>query len=263
MESQQLQKVASDVGEVVVNNTISSVAPQGPALVQDSALDIFINAGFIIKFVILSLFLSSIWSWTIIISKHMKLKRLKNEADVFEDHFWSGSSLEEMYHELKNAAFDPLSNVFCAAMAEWERITKRSKGVSESNTSSIQQKVNRVAQIKQLMQITINKEVDDIEKNMTFLSTLGTNGVIVGILGMVVGIMDGMKTIAIHQSAGMAAVAPIISEALFTTALGLFAAIPAAIAYNKLSSDISRYVNRLETFSDEFSSIISRQLDEH
>jgi biopolymer transport protein TolQ len=174
------------------------------------------------------------------------------KADFFEDDFWSGNDLEALYRDLRESASDPFSNVFCSAMAEWERLT--SKGRIALN--AIESKIERI------MQITIKKEVEDIEKNMTFLSTLGTNGVIIGILGMVVSIMDGMKTIALSQSAGMAAVAPILSESLFTTALGVFAAIPAAIAYNKLSSDINKYIERLETFSEEFTSIIARQIED-
>jgi biopolymer transport protein TolQ len=251
MSNQQLQSGVSDISDVVVNSVTNNPGVQ-PIHPGDSVFDMFWRSGFIVKIVILCLFFASIWSWTIIISKYLKVKSLKMKADFFEDDFWSGNDLEALYRDLRESASDPFSNVFCSAMTEWERLT--SKGRVALN--AIESKIERI------MQITIKKEVEDIEKNMTFLSTLGTNGVIIGILGMVVSIMDGMKTIALSQSAGMAAVAPILSESLFTTALGVFAAIPAAIAYNKLSSDINKYIERLETFSEEFTSIIARQIED-
>lgn len=248
MANEQLQPGISDLRDVVVDNVVNSANQSIPG--NDSVFGIFWHSGFIVKMVMLSLLLASVWSWTVIISKYLTMRRLKAEASEFEDNFWSGNDLESLYRELRDAAYDPFSNVFCAAMAEWERLTRAGKNMSKSIENGIER----------IMHITINKEVEELEKNLTFLSTLGTNGVIIGILGMVVSIMEGMKTIAVNQTAGLAAVAPILSESLFTTALGLFAAIPAAIAYNKLSSDINKYVNKLETFSDEFTSIISRQV---
>ncbi len=250
MENNGLHTGITDVSDVAINSVSSPVNHASSA--SDSIFDMFWRSGFIVKFVILTLFCASIWSWTIIISKYFKMKRLNAEADEFEENFWSGTDLESLYKEIRDSAFDPFSNVFCAAMAEWERVIRSGKTLA----SSLEQKIDRI------MHITINKEIEDLERHNTFLSTLGTNGVIIGILGMVVSIMEGMKTIAINQTVGMAAVAPILSESLFTTALGLFAAIPAAIAYNKLSSDINKYVNRLETFADEFSSIVSRQIED-
>lgn len=245
----------SAISDVVVN----SVNTSNQAIQDDSVFSLFWNAGFMIKLVMLSLLFASIWSWAIIIQKHMKMKKLNMEADIFEDSFWSGTPLDSLYREIKESSFDPFSNVFCAAMAEWERFTKKGR----SKSYSTEQKVNAVMRIRQIMSVTITKETDLLERSMTFLSSLGTNGVIVGIFGTVLGIMGGMKAIALQQSMSMATVAPIISEALFTTAMGLVAAIPAAIAYNKISSDIDRYVNRLETFAEEFSSIVSRQFDEN
>lgn len=250
MANQQLDAGVSDLKDVVVNNVISTANQTLPG--NDSIFGMFWHSGFIVKTVMLSLFLASIWSWTIIISKYLKMKRLKAEADEFEDAFWSGNDLESLYRELRDVAYDPFSNVFCAAMAEWERFTRAGRTLSQSIENGIER----------IMHITINKEIEDLEKNLTFLSTLGTNGVIVGILGMVVSCMEGLKTIGMTQTIGLAAVAPILSESLFTTALGLFAAIPAAVAYNKLSNDINKYINKLETFSEEFASIISRQISD-
>jgi biopolymer transport protein TolQ len=241
----------NEVSDVVINSVVKSEN----IATSSSVFDIFWNSGIIVKFVILLLLAASIWSWTIIISKYFKLRKLKIEADDFENKFWSGGSLESLFREIRGFVLDPFSNVFCAAMAEWDRL------FAAGGNDSVERRVGKIAQIKQAMQIAISKEIEDLERNITFLSTLGTNGVIVGILGMVVGIMDGMKTIAINQSVGMAAVAPIISESLFTTALGLFAAIPAAVMYNKMSNDINKYIARLETFAEEFCSIIARQID--
>ncbi|MDR1488302.1 MAG: MotA/TolQ/ExbB proton channel family protein [Holosporales bacterium] len=257
MEKQQIQNAISDMSDIIVDNTTISTQ-QISNHANGSVFDMFWNSGFIVKIVMLTLVAASIWSLTIIFSKYIKIKNLKLAANSFENKFWSGVGLETLYYEIKDSSFDPLSSIFCAAMSEWERLFSKSKGVFSS-----EQKISKIIQIKQIMQITINKEIEDIEKNMTFLSTLGTNGVIIGILGMVVSIMDGMKTIGITQAVGMAAVAPIISESLFTTALGIFVTIPAAVMYNKLSSDINKYTSRLETFSEEFSSIMTRQIDEY
>ncbi|MDR1476139.1 MAG: protein TolQ [Holosporales bacterium] len=249
METHQVPHEINDVA-------VSGVINQSPALHDASIFDMFWNAGFMIKTVMLSLFLASIWSWTIIISKHLKLKRLNIEANIFEDNFWSGAPLESLYQEIKGAAYDPISNVFCAAMTEWMRFSGKSKNSGNSGAKSVEQRVERV------MQIAIRKEIDELEKGLGFLSSLGTNGVIIGLFGTVIGILNGFKAIATQQSANIATVAPVISEALFTTALGIIAAIPAALGYNKFMNDTNRYINRLETFADELNSIISRQFDE-
>jgi biopolymer transport protein TolQ len=130
------------------------------------------------------------------------------------------------------------------------------KSSDSEDSKAIERKIERI------MQIAIRKEIDELERNMGFLSSLGSNGVFVGLFGTVIGILNGFKTIAIQQSASITTVAPVLSEALITTALGLVAAIPAALGYNKFMNDINRYINRLETFVDEFGSIISRQFDE-
>ncbi len=225
--------------------------------VHTSVFDIFWNAGFIIKIVILTLLASSIWSWTIIISKHIKMRKVMAETSEFEEAFWSCKSLDVLFKEIRDIADDPMSCLFCIAMNEWTSCIKR--GI---DLSSIEKKNFLIEQIKQIMRVEIAREMDKLYDGLNFLSTVGTNGVIVGILGMVIGIMDGMKTIAIHQSVGMAAVAPIISESLFTTALGLFAAIPAAVAYNKINNSLERYEVILDGFVDEFGAILARQMIE-
>lgn len=244
---------ANDVSNANLN--IATQVQVGSNAVTDSSIfSILWHAPLLIKCVVLGLFVASIWSWSIIIAKYFRLRKLNSYANSFEEDFWSGEPLETLYEELKESVFDPFSGVFCSAMAEWKRF--KSKSV-ESSIRSMEQRIDRA------MQIVIRKEIDDLEKGMSFLSSLGTNGVIIGIFGTVLGIMGGFKVIAIQQSTSIGTIAPIIAEALFTTAVGLVAAIPAAIFYNKLHGDIDSYISRLETFADEFSTIISRQLDDH
>ncbi|MDR0640538.1 MAG: protein TolQ [Holosporales bacterium] len=258
MENSQITQGAEDVignvpsADITVSGTITQV--QAPH--DSSFLDMFWHAGFMIKIVVIFLLFASIWSWAIILSKYFKLKRLSIDADTFEENFWSGIPLDALYKDLKNEVFDPISNIFCAAMSEWERFASKPAGSGGIESKILERRMDRV------MQIAIRKEVDEIEKGLGFLSSIGTNGVIIGLFGTVIGILEGFKAIALQQSTSIATVAPVISEALFTTALGIITAIPAALAYNKFMNDTNRYINRLETFADEFSSIIARQFDE-
>ena len=239
--------------DLTVSGTIN---PAAHSATGDSLLGYFWNAGLLIKLVMLALLISSIWSWTVIITKYLRLRRLNSDADYFEEMFWSGTALESLYKELKDAVFDPMSNVFCSAMAEWRNFAGNHGREEPMATRTLERRVDRA------MQIAIRREVDDLEKGMVFLSSLGTNGVIIGLFGTVIGIFNGFKVIALQQSASLATVGPVISEALVTTAMGIFVAIPAALAYNQLSDAINKYVNRIETFAEEFGAIISRQFDE-
>lgn len=240
-------------------NTSSVILPSPPDIVNnnissgDSILSYFWDASFLIKLVILTLLAASIYSWAIIISKYFTLRKISKEGDDFEEAFWSGTPLDVLYKKFRNSTFDPMSNVFCAAMAELEQYTSN----NNNNNSDITIRVERA------MKISIQKEINELEKGLSFLSTVGTNGVIVGLLGTVIGISNGFKVIAAQQSASIATVGPVISEALFTTAFGVLTAIPAAVAYNKYMDSVNRYINRLEIFSDEFISIITRQYDEN
>ncbi|MDR1233725.1 MAG: protein TolQ [Holosporales bacterium] len=258
MESSQITQGAEEIIDAAsgADITVSGAMNAAPVPHDSSFFEMFWNAGFMIKIVVIFLLISSIWSWAIILAKYFKLKRLNIGANTFEDNFWSGAPLEVLYNDLKNMAFDPISNIFCAAMSEWERFTNRQKDSGNSESKVLERRMDRV------MQIAIRKEIDELEKGLGFLSSLGTNGVIIGLFGTVIGILEGFKAIAIQQSTSIATVAPVISEALFTTALGIITAIPAALGYNKFMNDTNRYINRLETFADEFSSIIARQFDE-
>ncbi len=211
---------------------------------------LFIHADFVIQLVMVGLVFASIWSWTIIFYKVMRMRMVNRTSNYFEESFWSGGSLDELYKRLQNKSTDPMSSIFCAAMAEWQR------SLHKTNRATLLQRIERV------MQTTLNKELHELEKHTGFLASLGANSVIIGLFGTVLGIMNSFGPIAAQGSATLATVAPAISEALFATAIGLVAAIPASIAYNKISSDINNYTVRLESFVSEFSSIISRQLED-
>lgn len=211
----------------------------------------------IVKAVMLGLLVASIWSWTIIAYKIQRLRTLNKAADRFEDTFWSGGALDDLYEKTHGRPSDPMSAIFCSAMREWRRSNSKALVRSDDLRSTLTQRIDRV------MQVSVSREMEALESSMGFLASLGSNGMIVGLFGTVLGIMNSFQSIAAQQNTNLAVVAPGIAEALFATAIGLVAAIPAAIAYNKISSDIQRYSNRLEYFIQEFSTIISRQLEEH
>jgi biopolymer transport protein TolQ len=222
-----------------------------------SMWDLFWGADIIIKLVMVGLLIASIWSWSIIFNKTMRIRKLNRLADQFEEAFWSGGALDELFNRIQSNYSDPMSSIFCAAMREWKR--SLSKGISRASElrGTLEQRIERV------MHLTLSREIDQLERHMGFLASLGTNAVIIGLFGTVVGIMESFGAIVAEQNTSLTTVAPAISEALFATAIGLVAAIPAAIAYNKISSDINRYYNRLDGFVSEFGAIISRQLEDH
>ena len=222
-----------------------------------SMWDLFWGADIVIKLVMLGLIVASIWSWTIIFYKVIRIRRLNGLADQFEEAFWSGGPLDELFNRLQNRYTDPMSAVFCAAMREWRRSMSKGYTKVAGMRGTLEQRIERV------MQVTVGREMDQLERHMGFLASLGTNAVIIGLFGTVLGIMNSFENIASMQNTNLAVVAPGIAEALFATAIGLIAAIPAAIAYNKISSDLNRYGNRLDAFVSEFSAIISRQLEEN
>ncbi|HVJ32733.1 MAG TPA: protein TolQ [Terriglobia bacterium] len=228
----------------------------GPASHDLSIIGLFMQADWIVKVVMIMLLLASVWSWAIIIDKSIRLRRLRNQAKQFEDAFWSGGSLEELFDRIGNRPPDPMSSIFVSAMREWRRSAAKGLLGSESLRESLQERIERV------MGITLGREMDQLERYMTFLASVGSAAPFVGLFGTVWGIMNSFAAIAGSKNTSLAVVAPGIAEALFATALGLVAAIPAVLAYNKLNSDISRYGNRLDAFSGEFGAILSRQLEE-
>ena len=220
-----------------------------------SMFSLFIKADLVVKLVIIILLLSSIWSWTIIVAKLVRYKRLKQLEKEFDEIFWLGNSFEDLYETFNYNQNDPKSKIFCSAMDEWKKSKKIHSQMNSNYINSLKERMNRS------MQVTFNKESELIEKNLTFLATAGSTAPFIGLFGTVWGIMNSFQSIAIAQNTNLAVVAPGIAEALFATALGLFVAIPAVVAYNKITSDFSKYFISLESFIDEFSTIFFRQLE--
>ena len=220
-----------------------------------SMLSLFLRADFVVKSVIIILILASLYSWTIIVAKLIRIKQLKKLEKEFEEIFWSGNSFEDLYETLNFNKQDPKSKIFCAAISEWKKSKSDTLNDSPSNINSLKDRMQRS------MTVTFNKESEIVEKNLTFLATAGSTAPFVGLFGTVWGIMNSFKSIAVAQNTNLSVVAPGIAEALFATALGLFVAIPAVVAYNKISSDLSKYFISLETFMDEFTTIFFRQLE--
>ena len=223
--------------------------------VDFSMLSLFLRADFVVKSVILILIVSSLYSWNIIVAKILRIRQLKQMEKEFEDIFWSGNSFEDLYETLNFNQLDPKSKMFCAAIAEWKKSKSLSVKDSSSSISFLKDRMHRS------MIVVFNKESEVIEKNLTFLATAGSTAPFIGLFGTVWGIMNSFKSIAVAQNTNLSIVAPGIAEALFATALGLFVAIPAVVAYNKISSDLSKYFISLETFMDEFTTIFFRQLE--
>jgi biopolymer transport protein TolQ len=221
-----------------------------------SIFDLIAQSDIIVKLVLLLLLLASFWSWAVIFDKTLRLRRLRAAAASFEESFWSGGSLDDLFDRVGQRPLDPMSAVFTAAMREWRRSAAKGLLGTAIMRASLQQRIERV------MNVTVGREMDRVERFMSFLATVGSTAPFVGLFGTVWGIMDSFQSIAASKNTSLAVVAPGIAESLFATALGLVAAIPAVVAYNKLASDFSRYAGRLEAFSTEFSAILSRQLDE-
>lgn len=213
---------------------------------------LFLQATWIVKIVLIALILASIWTWAIIIEKVWRLRRLDRAATAFEDEFWSVGTLGGLYDRVRQRPSDPMTALFTAAMGEWRRAQER----SQLSHTSLPQRIDRV------MQVRLGREMEQLERYMTFLASVGSTAPFIGLFGTVYGIMNSFQSIAITKQTSLAVVAPGIAEALFATALGLVAAIPAVVAYNKISTDLSRYAGRLEAFAQEFSGIVSRQLEE-
>ena len=234
---------------LITSSEISSV------VTDFSMLSLFLRADFVVKSVIIILIISSIWSWTIIASKIVAYRRLIQLENEFDEIFWLGNSFDDLYETFNHNQNDPKSKIFCSAMDEWKKSTKKRTQMDSNYINSLKERMTRS------MFVTFNKESELIEKNLTFLATAGSTAPFVGLFGTVWGIMNSFQSIAIAQNTNLAVVAPGIAEALFATALGLFVAIPAVVAYNKISSDLSKYFISLESFIDQFSTIFFRQLE--
>ncbi len=237
------------------NRVVDVVAVEAANAAHDlSPWALFLQADWVVKIVMLILLFASVWCWAIIFDKTRRLRRLRAQADQFENDFWSGGSLDELYDRVGREPEEPMAAVFGAGMREWRRSAGRT-GTPEDKLS-VQQRIERV------MQVTVGREMMQVERYMTFLASVGSTAPFIGLFGTVWGIMNSFAAIAGSKSTNLAVVAPGIAEALFATALGLVAAIPAVVAYNKISSDLNRYAGRLEAFASEFGAILSRQLEE-
>jgi biopolymer transport protein TolQ len=235
------------------------VSPSGenaaPAVGGISVISLFKRADLLVQAVLVLLLLASIWSWTIIVSKSIALSALRRRATKFEKVFWSGRSLDDLYQQFAPKPDHPMAAVFISALREWRRAFEGG-APRESMLGSVKERIDKA------MSVTITRETDGIERQLGFLATVGATAPFVGLFGTVWGIMNSFSAIAARHDTTLAVVAPGIAEALFATAMGLLAAIPAVIFYNRFVNEIGRYTNRLDAFADEFSAILSRQLDE-
>jgi biopolymer transport protein TolQ len=216
-----------------------------------SFVDLFLHASLTVQIVMIGLLIASIWSWAIIIEKLFAFRKARLETDRFEQTFWSGQSLDELYTGLSRGRPIAMSALFVAAMREW----KRSVEGNVRALGGIQMRVEKV------MDVTISREMERLDRRLLFLATVGSTAPFVGLFGTVWGIMVSFQAIAVSKNTSLNVVAPGIAEALFATALGLMAAIPAVIFYNKFSADSAQMSHRLEAFADEFAAIVSRQID--
>jgi biopolymer transport protein TolQ len=235
---------------------VASAAIAGSVAHDLTVWGLFLQADLVVKIVMIMLVLASVWCWAIIFEKLLKMKRLMRQAEEFEEGFWSGGSLEDLYDRIGDRPTHPMASIFTAAMREWRR--SASRGLSD-----VAAKAGLAQRIERVMHVTLGREMDGLEKNMTFLASVGSTAPFIGLFGTVWGIMNSFQAIAQSKDTSLAVVAPGIAEALFATALGLVAAIPAVVAYNKISTDLGRYAARLESFSNEFTAILSRQFEEN
>ncbi|MBL8662479.1 MAG: protein TolQ [Candidatus Odyssella sp.] len=209
----------------------------------------------IAKAVIAILSVASVWSWAIIFEKVIALRAVNSRSDKFEDRFWSGGSVDQLFDEVGRRPNSPMAALFAAAMREWRQSTTPDHTGHQTILGGVKERIERV------MHVTLGREMSRLERNVGFLATVGATAPFIGLFGTVWGIMSSFQHIAIQKNTNLATVAPGISEALFATALGLLAAIPAVIAYNRFSGELDRYAHRLEGFTGEFTAIVSRQLE--
>lgn len=216
-----------------------------------SLLALFFRATFTVKVVMLMLLVASFWSWAIIIQKHIMFRKARGEASIFDRAFWSGEPLDELYEKIGPTPQGPSETIFSAGMLEWRRSHRQDGGLI----------AGAQARIDRSMDVAIAKESERLNGGLSFLATVGSTAPFIGLFGTVWGIKHSFEQIAISQNTNLAVVAPGIAEALLATAVGLIAAIPAVVFYNKLNADSERIISGYEAFADEFATILSRQLD--
>jgi biopolymer transport protein TolQ len=219
-----------------------------------SMIGLFMQADIIVKAVMLMLMGASVWIWAIIIHKYFLFRKVFANSKRFDDAFWAASSMDDLYARIGGKPRDPQAAAFCAAMRELQE-TSRSLEHTSGLTLGLQGRLERV------LRTTISRELEALERNLGFLATVGSAGPFVGLFGTVWGIMNSFQAIGASKNTSLAVVAPGIAEALFATAIGLIAAIPAVMAYNKLTGDLNRYGNQLEAFADDLQTLLSRKLE--
>ena len=213
---------------------------------------LILEADLVVRLVMLSLLFLSIFSWGIIFEKITKLRKLRKMSKNFEDDFWSGINIEKLHKSIESSPSHPMEAIFVTGMKE----------LTAANRKNINHDENIVLEkrIEKAMFSTLNREIEQLEKNLNFLATTGSSAPFIGLFGTVWGIMNSFQSIATSKNTSLAIVAPGIAEALLATAMGLLTAIPAVMAYNKISSDTNRYYNSLEIFLYDLSNILSRHI---
>jgi biopolymer transport protein TolQ len=216
-----------------------------------SLLGLFARATLTVKLVMIGLILMSFWSWAIIIRKHLLFRAARSEASVFDRAFWSGEPLDELFEKIGPQPEGASEKIFAAGMLEWRRSHRQDGGLI----------AGAQARIDRAMDVAIARESEALNKGLAFLATTGSTAPFIGLFGTVWGIKHSFEQIAISQNTNLAVVAPGIAEALLATGIGLIAAIPAVVFYNKLNSDSEQIIGGYDSFADEFATILSRQLD--
>ena len=238
-----------------MDRAVDAAALAGEAT-QLSFWHLFMQADIVVKAVMIGLLVASVLVWAVIFEKAVLLRRLRLAASQFEEAFWSGGSLDELYERIGAAPAHPMAAVFAAAMREFRRSAASLAAGSDAIRLGARERIERA------MGVTIGREMTRLEQWMTYLATVGSAAPFVGLFGTVWGIMNSFTAIAAMRNTNLAVVAPGIAEALFATAIGLVAAIPAVIAYNKISAELANYAARLEGFATEFAALLSRQAEQ-
>jgi len=238
-----------------MDRAVNAAGLAGDATTQLSFWHLFLQADIVVKAVMIGLLIASVLVWAVIFEKAMLLRRLRQSAAQFEDAFWSGGNLDELYDRIGSAPTHPMAAVFAAAMREFRRSAASLAGGSDAMRLGARERIERA------MSVTIGREMSRLEQWMTYLATVGSAAPFIGLFGTVWGIMNSFTAIAAMRNTNLAVVAPGIAEALFATAIGLVAAIPAVIAYNKIAAELGRYAARLEGFDTEFGALLSRQAE--
>lgn len=216
-----------------------------------SLLALFARATLTVKIVMIGLMIMSFWSWSIIFRKHMLFRRARGESTVFDAAFWSGEPLDELFEKIGGDPQGASEKIFSAGMLEWRRSHRQDGGLI----------AGAQARIDRAMDVAISREVEMLNSGLSFLATTGSTAPFIGLFGTIWGIKHSFEQIAVSQNTSLAVVAPGIAEALLATGIGLIAAIPAVVFYNKLNADSEKIVGGYEAFADEFATILSRQLD--